>query len=128
MILTLWDSGDWIQDCPECGAHALHVLTAGGSPLSGSGGCSGICRECLDQRGPAHAWHHRKSDGNFNSLYGPARKVAESFANPLNEVEQLPAPEWKWSETPEKNPEPPKPERKFPRASLVEVVEGLREI
>jgi hypothetical protein len=44
-LLTLWKNDLWTSLCPECG-DSVYLLNAGGSPLSGRGGASGICKGC----------------------------------------------------------------------------------
>lgn len=45
-ILELWNRGDFVRDCPECGNQA-YVVYACGSPLSGSHSWGGFCRDEL---------------------------------------------------------------------------------
>ncbi|MFP4447058.1 MAG: hypothetical protein ACLFPD_12520 [Desulfosudaceae bacterium] len=44
-LLHLWQQGRLTDVCPHCGGELL-LFCAGGSPLSGSNTCSGLCRRC----------------------------------------------------------------------------------
>lgn len=45
-LLTLWNRGEWMAECPECGS-PLYLTGIGGSLLSGNGSGWGICSGCL---------------------------------------------------------------------------------
>jgi len=44
-LLQLWKTGEWVVVCNQCQGK-LYLYGAGGSPLSGSNSCCGICKEC----------------------------------------------------------------------------------
>jgi hypothetical protein len=48
-LLSLWEKGEWLGVCPECG-NIVYLTNAGGSPLSGRGGAWGICCECKQMK------------------------------------------------------------------------------
>jgi hypothetical protein len=45
VLLKLWQSGRWIDECPGCGG-IVYIFMAGGSPLSGSHYCHAVCLAC----------------------------------------------------------------------------------
>ncbi|MFH1024615.1 MAG: hypothetical protein V1809_14635 [Planctomycetota bacterium] len=51
-LLLLWRWGQLIEKCPSCGGK-VYIAVAGGSPLSGSHNCHGVCAGC------GNAWNGR---------------------------------------------------------------------
>ncbi len=45
VLLQLWKDGILMGKCPKCYGK-VYIFCAGGSPLSGSHSCLGICRDC----------------------------------------------------------------------------------
>ena len=45
ILVELWEQGDWIAECPECG-EKLYFTYFAGSPLSGSRHYFGFCPSC----------------------------------------------------------------------------------
>ncbi|MFH1021765.1 MAG: hypothetical protein V1809_00075 [Planctomycetota bacterium] len=65
-LLLLWQWGRLIEKCPSCGGR-IHITGAGGSPLSGSHNCHGVCAGC------GNAWNGRV--GCWRDVWMPITKL-----------------------------------------------------
>ncbi len=45
VLLQLWKNNEFVDECDLCNGQ-LYLFHGGGSPLSGSNKCQGICKEC----------------------------------------------------------------------------------
>jgi hypothetical protein len=54
VLILLWDSGEMVFDCVECGGN-LYAIGVGGSPLSGSATVWGVCEGCRKSQRRTHS-------------------------------------------------------------------------
>jgi hypothetical protein len=47
VLIQLWNDQSMVVNCPLCQG-TLYIVGAGGSPLSGSNSCIGVCRSCSE--------------------------------------------------------------------------------
>lgn len=86
-LLLLWRDGEMLDACEECGG-VVHIIGAGGSPLSGSHSWWGGCPRCGERR-----TGHRE---RFSTLWPPAFKMIRKYKNePV--IKRGKRPKFSWS-------------------------------
>jgi len=73
ILLMLWQRGDLIEVCPECGGD-VYIRGAGGSPLSGTHTYWGSCVKCRKNK----VFH---GESGFASIWNPIRELLKKYPN-----------------------------------------------
>lgn len=71
-LILLWRAGEMLDVCQACGG-TVHIIGAGGSPLSGSHSWWGCCVRCGRKR--------RGQRESFSTLWPPVLKMLRQYRN-----------------------------------------------
>ncbi len=88
VLLKLWQSGNWLGECPDCGSRA-YIFKAGGSPLSGSHYCHAVCPVCRK------VINSRQAE-SFAMLMKPAFDLCNNY-NQKQKILRTRGPAFSWS-------------------------------
>ncbi len=71
ILVMLWQQGQLIRKCDDCDGE-VYIRGAGGSPLSGSYKCWGLCSGCLKDK-------CFSGESGFSSIWKPIRELMKKF-------------------------------------------------